>query len=399
MDTSERSLATAGPPDQHDAGPVRIMLIEDDPGDALLVQEYLNDSGDRFDITWARTLAEAIEQLTPDLRCVLLDLGLPDSQGLGGLRRVLEASPRASVLVLTGLDDDRRGAEAMAAGAADYLSKAAVDGPLLARAIRYAQERRRADDAQRQLLGAALRREENARLERGLLPVPIVDDPAIAVQTCYRPGRDQGLIGGDFYDVVESEDGTIRAMVGDVCGHGPDEAALGACLRIAWRALVMAGRPPLEVLTTLDRVLVSERSSIEIFATMCMVTISADRQTAELFMAGHPAPLLWTSTWSSLPSFPRDTALGIAPDRSWPSVAIQLGKCWRLLLFTDGLIEGRVPGQVARLGSDGLLDELGKLEIAPYHPRALGDTLLARVEELNGGALSDDVAMLFISHT
>jgi len=375
------------------------MLIEDDPGDALLVEEYLGDSGDRFDITWARTLGEACAQLSTDVLCVLLDLGLPDSQGLHGLRRVQEAAPWASVLVLTGVDDDRKGLEAVAAGAADYLAKDTIDGPVLFRAIRYAHERKRADDAQRLLLAAELRREANARLERGLLPVPVLSDPTVGVHTCYRPGRDEGLIGGDFYDVVESDDGVLHIMVGDVCGHGPDEAALGACLRIAWRALVLAGRPPREVLTTLDRVLVSERSSIEIFATMCMMTIAPDRRSAELFMAGHPAPLLCSPECRSLPEFPRDTALGVAPGRLWPSICTELADSWTLLLFTDGLVEGRVPGQVARLGPEGLLHHLDDLGAGGRAPSLLGPALLARVIDLNGGPMSDDIAMLFLTRT
>ena len=95
---------------------------------------------------------------------------------------------------------------------------------------------------QAQLGAANLTAEENARLERGLLPRPLVADPAVAVDIGYRPGRERALLGGDFYDVVEAADGTLHAVIGDVCGHDPDAAALGVCLRIAWRTLVLGGR-------------------------------------------------------------------------------------------------------------------------------------------------------------
>ena len=60
----------------------------------------------------------------------------------------------------------------------------------------------------------------------------------------YRPGRANALLGGDFYDVVETPDGTVHAVIGDVCGHGAAEAAIGVCLRVAWRSLVLAGETP-----------------------------------------------------------------------------------------------------------------------------------------------------------
>src|SRR5690606_18080372 len=109
----------------------------------------------------------------------------------------------------------------------DYLVKGEVDGALLARSIRYAFERRRADDAARAMYEAELRAQENARLERGLLPRPVLRDKNVDVVVRYRPGGRRMLLGGDFYDAVETADGVLRVMIGDVCGHGPDEAALG----------------------------------------------------------------------------------------------------------------------------------------------------------------------------
>ena len=146
------------------------------------------------------------------------------------------------MLVLTGFDDERRGVEAVAAGAQDYLVKGATAGAVLHRSLRYAVERRRAELTQQQLSIAQLEARENARLERGLLPAPLVSDPRLALATHYRPGRRRALLGGDFYDAVEEPGGRVHLVVGDVAGHGPDEAALGVCLRIAWRTLVLARR-------------------------------------------------------------------------------------------------------------------------------------------------------------
>ena len=236
------------------SSPIRILLVEDDDGDALLVEELLAVSGALVEIVRAPTLAQARRTQHEEIDCVLLDLDLPDAQGLAALHQIKADRPDLSVLVLTGFDDERRGVQAVAAGAQDYLVKGQIDGQGLARAVRYAVERRRAEEARQQLELARAHAEENARLERGLLPAPLVSDPALRLTAHYRPGRQRALLGGDFYDAVQAADGTVHVVIGDVSGHGPDAAALGVCLRIAWRTLVLGGRPPEELLPTLQQV-------------------------------------------------------------------------------------------------------------------------------------------------
>src|SRR3546814_15417113 len=80
-------------------------------------------------------------------------------------------------------------------------------------------------------------------------------------------------------------------VIGDVSGHGPEEAALGVCLRIAWRTLVLAGRPDDDVLPALDAVLRAERQA-DHFCTVCDVTVSPDRPHVSTRLAGHPHPEL-----------------------------------------------------------------------------------------------------------
>src|SRR5580704_5777685 len=147
----------------------RVLLVEDDDGDAFLIEELLREAGSGVTVQRARLLADA-RKLLPKAACVLLDLGLPDSQGLQGLRSLLRHEPDATVVVLTGLADEYLGEEAVRAGAQDYVVKGDVTGKLLRRVIRYAVERRRWEEAQRQLHVARVSAQENARLERGLLP-------------------------------------------------------------------------------------------------------------------------------------------------------------------------------------------------------------------------------------
>ncbi|MGW4892598.1 SpoIIE family protein phosphatase [Kitasatospora sp. NPDC004240] len=452
IDAVADGRATAGLSTGPAPAPLKLLVIEDDASDVQLIRDAVADSGTSIEIHWARGLEQAGELLAPvpawnrrsrprggDFSCVLLDLAAPadlphpsdPSDGLEGLHELLRRAPHTAVVVLTDAGGAELGAAAVAAGAQDFLIKNETDGPLLARALRYAVERKRADESQRRLVEAELRGQENARLQRHLLPTPLLDGADLSFTRRYRPGRRRALLGGDFYDAVRTDDGAVHVVIGDVCGHGPDEAALGVALRIAWRTLVFAGLTGEALLTTLQHVLEHERRSDEIFATLCMLVIEPSGATgghhpadgaagdgpagdgaagedpdgveyARLYLAGHPAPLLLGPGHrpALLPADLAGPALGLIPcddcQAAWPARRIELHPGWRLLLYTDGLIEGRVGAGSRRLGQDGLAELIGDHQSSGLTRGRLVDSAIAEVEELNGGALTDDVAVLLL---
>nr|WP_239090931.1 fused response regulator/phosphatase [Asanoa iriomotensis] len=373
---------------------LRVLLIEDDDADAFLVGELLDEADAAVDLVNAKSLAEA-RPLMAGADCVLLDLGLPDAQGLDGLRQVLAQSGGAAVCVLTGRQDEHLGVVAVAEGAQDYLVKGQVDGVLLTRALRYAVERKRADDDALRLREVELRQAESARLERGLLPRPLMETDRITVHPFYRPGRHAALIGGDFYDVVQSTPDRVDLIVGDVCGHGADEAALGVMLRVAWRALVLARVPDDAVLPALEQVLISERRLPETFTTVATVRVDLAANRATVRLAGHPPPLLLSNgTVTPVPA-PGGLVLGVAPR---PPRAYELeldSDDWSLLMYTDGLIEGRVGAGDERLDVAGLVELVQAARGVPLVD--LPAWLVGRAEDANGGPFADDVAMLLVS--
>jgi len=375
-------------------GQVQVLLVEDDDGDAVLVGELLREVGAPVVVQRARSLTQA-KGLISGSACVLLDLGLPDSEGLNGLRQLLRLEPEAAIVMLTGQANEHLGEQAVRAGAQDYLVKGEVAGHQLNRVIRYAVERRRAEEAQRALHVAQIHAQENARLERGLLPSPLLADPRLSVAARCLPGGKHHLLGGDFYDVVEASDGWVHALIGDVCGRGPAEAALGVCLRVAWRTMVLAGRPAEEILSTLSELLDHERQDDTMFATMCMISVHPDRTSGWIRMAGHLPPLLLSRAGvTELPTRPA-APLGLSEVRDWPGIPIRLDGSWSILLFTDGLIEGRIGKGSERLGSEGLIDLLNLVPSIPGKPgEELLDQVIDRVRELNGGDLEDDLAVL-----
>jgi serine phosphatase RsbU (regulator of sigma subunit) len=374
-----------------------VLLVEDDEGDALLVRECLREAGlVDDDVTWCRTLAEGVDALVERPSCVLLDLGLPDASGLQALHTVVaEVTSTTPVIVLTGRHD-RTGVEAVAAGAQDYLIKDDLTPELLDRTIRYAVQRRQTQVTEVQLREERLLAAENARLEKGLLPRPLLRTDFVTCASHYRPGRARAVLGGDFFDVVEMPDGRVRAVIGDVMGHGPDEAALGVHLRVAWRSLVLADVPDDRLLLTLAQLLEAE-SPGGVFVTVCDVTLHRDH-TLEVRVAGHPPPLCTVNGTSSYLDVAFGPPLGIRDDDdarpAWPVTRAELAPGSSLVLYTDGLLDAY--RQVDSVTSVGLDELLAVITEALRSGESL-DELLATVVGRAPTQVVDDTAMVVLS--
>ncbi|MGH8860677.1 MAG: PP2C family protein-serine/threonine phosphatase [Jatrophihabitantaceae bacterium] len=374
----------------------RVLLVEDDEGDALLVRECLIEAGvPEIDILWQRTLSDGVGALDEAPGCVLLDLGLPDAEGMSGLHRLVSESAGVPVIVLTGRND-RTGIEAVTAGAQDYLVKDDITPELLHRAIRYAVERNRARTTELQLREEQMLSAENSRLERGLLPKPLLRDDRIKCVTYYQPGRNLAVLGGDFFDVVQTPDGRVRAVIGDVMGHGPDEAALGVHLRVAWRTLVLAGVPDEHILALLSRLLSAESSTGGQFVTACDITID-NRLGVTLRVAGHPAPLVCSDGRATYLDPEVGPPLGVegltgarrrwAATGGWPVSHTVIPPGASLILFTDGLLDAyRVPDSRTSLGVDELLEAAGAAvasgrEVTSWIPSIVGNAPVRSIDD------------------
>ncbi|MFF2082735.1 PP2C family protein-serine/threonine phosphatase [Nocardia sp. NPDC058176] len=383
----------------HERGRPHILLVEDDPGDAVLVEEMVVDLTPRPRLVWVRTLAEAGHLLRTDVPdCVLLDLHLPDATGLEALARIRADNDRVAIVVMTGLDQEHTGLAALASGAQDYLVKGRVEPELFGRAVRYAIQRKQAERTSAALQASQMRAQENARLERGLLPTPLLGvDRVVDVVSRYRPGRDHSLLGGDFYDVVQDPNGLVHAIIGDVSGHGPDAAATGVALRLAWRTLVLSGVTGARQLDLLEEVLLAERADEQTFATATSLLLDPATDQVLVRRAGHPGMVRHgpeAVDWIEVPGGP---ALGFVPGHArWPAHAVPLAADSGLMLFTDGLFEGHVGRGSERLGEAGLLELARSLRAGP--PEVFVDAVIARVADLSSaaGGLDDDVAVLYV---
>ena len=146
---------------------VRVLLVEDSPSDAALVKESLAEDGvGQFAFTHVETLAEAIQQAQrASFEVALLDLTLPDSSGRETFLRARAEAPALPIVVMTGVEDEAMGLEAVRHGIQDYLIKGQTTGRQTARSIRYAIERKRSEEALKQA-EAALQQERDQLEEK-----------------------------------------------------------------------------------------------------------------------------------------------------------------------------------------------------------------------------------------
>jgi two-component system cell cycle response regulator len=134
--------ATAAPAEQ--AKTFRVLLVEDNPGDARLVQELLSEAtGAEYQLSHVASLTDARHELMTDgADCVLLDLSLPDASRLEAPMQLRAAAPDVPIVILSGLQDELLAIKAVQEGAQDYLVKGRVDGAAIGRSITYAAERK-----------------------------------------------------------------------------------------------------------------------------------------------------------------------------------------------------------------------------------------------------------------
>ena len=123
-------------------------------------------------------------------------------------------------------------------------------------------------------------------LQRSMLPTGLSAPSSVEVRHRYLPGSKLVEVGGDWYESIKLPGARVALVVGDVAGHGPDEAALGVCLRVAWRTLVLSGRQPDQTLACLQQVLEQERHRKEVFATVAMLSLDVASGSGSLRLAG-----------------------------------------------------------------------------------------------------------------
>jgi signal transduction histidine kinase len=324
------------------AAPQTILLVEDNPADVDLIGEALADGSASgaglasFALVPARRLTDGLARLTAgDIDVVLLDLSLPDSQGLDTFRRLHAAAPRLPIVVLSGLNDEDLAVRAMREGAQDYLVKGRADGELLTRTIRYAIERGRAEEerAARAAAEAALQaRDELLGVISHDLRSPLTTVRGVAQLLIRQIAGGRTLAPEELAERLTSIEATTRRM-GDLLDELLDATRLQAGHTLE------LNRAPTD-LVALARRAIDERRASPSQHTICLTT-------AEPAVSGDwDAPRLARVLGNLL-----DNAIKYSPDRGDIVVTIALAAVeerqrWAVLSVQDhgiGIPPGDLP--------------------------------------------------------
>ncbi len=369
---------------------VRILLVEDDPDDVWLMRNLLGDRWDGpFELIHVELLSAAIELCREQsFDVVLLDLGLPDSRGLGTFLRMQSAVNDLPIVVLSGYADEAMAVKAVQAGAQDYLVKGQVDDNSLVRSLRYAIERTRRRTAEEALRQTKEEFRLAQEIQQRLFPASAPNVPGFEIAGSLFPAKSAA---GDYYDYFPLSDGSTALAVGDVSSHGMGPALLmsetRACLRTLAQTLDDLG----DILTKANHLLTADTSDFH-FVTLAVVRLNPSDRTLVYAGAGQRSYLLRNDgrlellDTASLPLGVRDDLVVAASD------PIPLNPGDLVVLMTDGVYEAESPRQ-ERLGIDRVFSAIRR--VRDRSAQTILDEVFAEIRRFTAGSPpQDDVTMV-----
>jgi serine phosphatase RsbU (regulator of sigma subunit) len=323
---------------------IRILLIEDDPDDVWVMRNLLGDRWDGpFELVQVELLSAGIDRCTESqFDVVLLDLALPDSQGMETFFTLHAHAGDVPIVVLTGYSDEATAVKAVQAGAQDYLVKGQVDDNVLVRSVRYAIERNRRRRAEEALRDASVEFRAAHEIQQRLYPAEAPVLPGFDIAGALYPAK---ATAGDYFDYIPMLNGCLGIVVGDVSSHGMGPALLMSETRACLRTLAQAYWDVGEILSRTNRLLTADTDDFH-FVTLALARI--DPQTRELVYASagqrgyllHPDRSVTVLDSTSLP-------LGVDAETVIPEApALVLRSGDILTFFTDGAVEAESPGRV-----------------------------------------------------
>ncbi len=258
-----------------------------------------------------------------------------------------------------------------------------------------ATERRRYERELLRAKEAAEKAEERSRtlartLQQTLIPPAPPRIPSLDLAAAYRPAGAGDEVGGDFYDVFPVGEEDWVAVIGDVCGKGVDAAVVTSLARHTLRALAVRHDEPSAMLEGLNQVLLQESS--ERFCTISLLRLRRDEEgwTAVLTTGGHPLPLLVRHGAATVPFGGEGPLVGVIERPSFVEDSLRLVPGDVLVLFTDGVPEGRRDGDF--YGEDRMLEAVAR----GATPRSIVDELVTDVVDFQRGVPRDDIAVLAV---
>jgi sigma-B regulation protein RsbU (phosphoserine phosphatase) len=365
------------------------VLVADDQPDVLEALRWLL-TGEGYEPEFVSSTEAVLERLRErpfDLLLMDLNYSRDTTSGREGLElitQVREHDPILPIVVMTGWGSVDTAVEAMRLGAKSFVQKPWEDVALLEilqREIEDSQATKRRDARQQ-------REFEDARLiQRGLLPSAMPRTAGLQLASSWQPANG---VGGDCFDVLTFPNGGVGLSIADVAGKGVPAALLMSNLQAAVRAFAQEGAATGAVCTSVNRLLCRNMASGR-FVTFCYVSVDVAAGKLTYANAGHNPPILLHASGGADLLSPTGTVLGVFADGNYDQGSFSIAQGDRLVLYTDGITEGRNPAG----------DEFGEerlIESAARHRALSADDMLAAmlrdVEAFNSGVYEDDATLI-----
>jgi serine phosphatase RsbU (regulator of sigma subunit) len=374
--------------------PLRILVIDDNPGDRDLVRLGLGLIEGREPLVRdAATLQQALQLLRDEpADLIILDLGLPDSAGLPAFDAVHDLCPQTPIVVLTGLEDESHGDEAIRRGAEDYLRKDELDDRRLTRAVRFAFERSRRRQADERLR----LNESDFRIAREIqFNLSPFSPPRLPGYDLAGGAFAADTVGGDYFDYLPLADRRWGLIVGDAAGHGLGPSVLMAETRTCLHTLASIFDDPGAILARANQVLGTGMPRNR-FVTLLLVALDPLTRRLHHCGAGHPPGLILDRLGHIRQQLLSEgLPLGVVPDATYHTLGpstLEPGDT--LFLYSDGAPEA---GHLTR--SRICEDELAGMVAALLHLPAseiVQSLYEAILREAPDGELLDDVTLVIV---
>ena len=365
------------------------VLVADDQPDVLEALRWLL-TGEGYEPEFVSSTDAVLERLRDrpfDLLLMDLNYSRDTTSGREGLELIPQVrahDPSLPIVVMTGWGSVDTAVEAMRLGAKSFVQKPWEDVALLEivqREIEDSQASKRRDARQQ-------REFEEARLiQRGLLPTAMPKGAGVQLASSWQPANG---VGGDCFDALTFPGGGVGLSIADVAGKGVPAALLMSNLQAAVRAFAQEGATPGAVCTSVNRLLCRNMASGR-FVTFCYVSVDVAARKLTYANAGHNPPILLRASGAADLLAPTGTVLGVFDDGNYEQGSFAIATGDRLVLYTDGITEGRNPAG----------DEFGEerlIETAARHRALTADEMLAGmlrdVEAFNAGVYEDDATLI-----
>ncbi len=323
--------------------PYKILVVDDEPDlEPLVLQRMRRDiRSQRYEFVFAQNGVEALERLNEDegIDMVLSDINMPRMDGLTLLEQIPQVDPEVRAVIISAYGDMKNIRTAMNRGAFDFVTKPIDFEDLkvtIERTLRHMAEWREALSSRDKLVALQNELDVASKMQQSILPTHFPKGSDYEVFGSMEPARS---VGGDFFDVMQLDNGQIGLAIADVSDKGVPAALFMMSTRTLLKGSAIGSSNPSEVLREVNDLL-NEDNDTAMFVTTLYATY--DPASGELSYAngGHNSPLIVHADGTSdLLPLTGGIALGVVPDLEYAQKTVTLLPGDTLVLYTDGVTE------------------------------------------------------------